>query len=653
MPLIYGEGQKHACKRLQKELKSNLYYKTRNITTDFWIGYQKQQREPFSTINEKCDGPATRVALIGIGGIGKSQAVIEYAYRVRVHASTAARVKEAYRGIADRLSLPGQHDPNANVCQLVLILDNADDTETFFPQQKPHNASTPLGNHLPQSPNGSIVVTSQNKDAAVRIVGDLRNVMQVRAIGKSQALQLLRNRLDTTSSEDGITKLLDALNYIPLAITQAAAYINRQPRITVLSYLDKFRRSAQRKKKLLHRNSGNLRRNGSASNSMLRKYYKTTMSNNKKDTDGKFNDDIDLLQALSFVTTAVNKDWLRSRCEKEIWKRRFLSLIATEFPTGKFQNRAKSQNAAVKAFKIKKRISQFYNMSTLTTAAILASVLRGQGKYNKAEKINQRTVEGYENVLGKQHPDTLTSYEEAELGAQHPDTLTSMSNLALVLRNERKYDEAEMLNRQALKKKKEVLEKHHPSTLTAASNLALVLHEQKKYNKSESLNRQALNSREAELEKQHPHTLISISNLAVNNLSLALLDQQKYAEAERLSRRAVQGYHTKLGAQHPHTLTSLNNLASILQHQEKYEEAETTNRRVLGAYEKRLGIEHPNTLKSRKYKEAKQLNRRALERREKQLGMQHPDTIKSAGNLVSVLQDQGNYNKAAKLKRYG
>ncbi|KAI1157269.1 hypothetical protein F5B18DRAFT_261410 [Nemania serpens] len=788
MPLIYGEGEDHAC-------------------------YQKQQCEPFSTvpfardpnfvdrpeilawINEKCDGPATRVALVGIGGIGKSQAVIEYTYRVRdnrpqtwvfwVHASTASRVEEAYRGIADRLSLPGRNNPNTNVCQLVsnwlcdeangrwiLILDNADDIETFFPQQKPHDASSPLGNYLPQSLNGSIVVTSRNKDTAVRIVGDLRNVMQIRAMGKSQALQLLRNKLHTTSTEDGMTELLDALDYIPLAITQAAAYINLRPRMTVSSYLDEFRGSAQRKRKLLHRDSGDLRRDGSASNSvkttwrvsfesmrkerpsaadalslmgffhpqgipewMLRKYYKTIMPNDK-DTDGEFDDDMDMLQALSFVTTAVDehiyqihalvqfctRDWLCSRCEEEVWRRRFLSLMATEFPTGEFQNRAKcqqllphleilyeqelpsdeaakewaqlltnvawylwregqyntAQNAAVKAFKIKERIFRFDDMSTLTTAAILASVLRGQGRYNEAEKINRRIVEGYENVLGKQHPDTLTSvsnlalvlrdqgkYEEAgtiqrqalegrrqELGAQHPDTLTSMSNLALVLRDEGKYDEAETLNRQALEGRKKVLGKHHPSTLTTASNLALVLHEQGKYDESETLNQQALDGREAELGKQHPHTLMSISNLA-----LVLQDQGKYSEAEIMNRRVLDAYEKGLGIQHPNTLTSVSNLASVLQDQGKYSEAEQLNRQVLEERERVLGKDHPDTLASlsnlaftlrceKKYEAAETLNRQALEARERTLGEHHPDTLASLNNLSLVLSDQQKYTEA-------
>ncbi|KAI8628837.1 hypothetical protein F5Y19DRAFT_98593 [Xylariaceae sp. FL1651] len=761
MPLIYGEGQEHAYRRLRKELE----------------GYQKQQCEPFSTVpfgrdpnfvdrpeilawlSEKCDGPAIRVALIGIGGIGKSQVVIEYAYRVRdnrpqtwvfwVHASTAARVEEAFRSIADRLSLPGRHDSNTNICQLVsnwlcderngrwvLILDNADDIETFFPQQKPHDASNPLGNYLPQSPNGSIVVTSRNKDAAVRIVGDFRNVMQVRAMGKSQAVQLLRNRLHTTSNEDGITELLDALDYIPLAITQAAAYINRRPRMTVLSYLDEFRGSAQRKRKLLHRDSGDLRRDGSASNSVkatwrvsfesmrkerpsaadvlslmgffypqgipewiLRKYYKTTMENDEEDTDGEFDDDMDLLQALSFVTTAVDesiyqthalvqfctRDWLYSRGEEEVWRRRFLSLMATELPTGEFQNRAKcqqllphletlyeqelpgneaakewaqlltnvawylwregqynaAQDAAVKAFKIKERIFRFSDLSTLKTAAILASILRGQGKYNEAEEMNRRIVQGYEKVLGK----------------QHLDTLTSVSNLALVLRDQGKYEEVGTIQRQALEGRRKKLGAQHPDTLTSMSNLALVLRDEGKYDEAEMLSRQALEGRKEVLGKHHPSTLTTASNLA-----LVLHEQGKYDESEMLNRQVLDGREAELGKQHPYTLMSISNLALVLQDQGKYSDAEMMNRRVLDAYEKGLGLQHPNTLTSvsnlasvlqdqGKYNEAEQLNRQVLEERERVLGKQHPDTLTSLSNLAFTLRCEEKYEEAETLNR--
>ena len=52
---------------------------------------------------------------------------------------------------------------------------------------------------------------------------------------------------------------------------------------------------------------------------------------------------------------------------------------------------------------------------------------RELGKYNKAEELDQCALEGRETVLGK----------------EHPDTLTSVSNLASVLRDQGKYEAAE------------------------------------------------------------------------------------------------------------------------------------------------------------------------------------------------------------------
>lgn len=86
MPLIYGEGQEHAYRRLKKKLDGNSYLADRDMTADPSLGYQK--REPFSTvpfgrdlsfvnrpeilawIDKKFKEPAARAALFGIGGIG-------------------------------------------------------------------------------------------------------------------------------------------------------------------------------------------------------------------------------------------------------------------------------------------------------------------------------------------------------------------------------------------------------------------------------------------------------------------------------------------------------------------------------------------------------------------------------------------------------
>jgi hypothetical protein len=79
--------------------------------------------------------------------------------------------------------------------------------------------------------------------------------------------------------------------------------------------------------------------------------------------------------------------------------------------------------------------------------------LQQQGKCTKAKAIDRQTLELRQTVLGK----------------DHPDTLTSMSNLALSLHFQSKYDEA-AIRRQALQIRQAaqaVLWKDHPDALTS------------------------------------------------------------------------------------------------------------------------------------------------------------------------------------------
>jgi Flp pilus assembly protein TadD len=64
------------------------------------------------------------------------------------------------------------------------------------------------------------------------------------------------------------------------------------------------------------------------------------------------------------------------------------------------------------------------------------------------------------------------------------------------------------------------------------NNLALSLRQQGKYAEAEAMHRQTLQLREMVLGKEHPDTLGSM-----NNLALSLRQQGKYAEAEAMHRR--------------------------------------------------------------------------------------------------------------------
>jgi tetratricopeptide (TPR) repeat protein len=154
-----------------------------------------------------------------------------------------------------------------------------------------------------------------------------------------------------------------------------------------------------------------------------------------------------------------------------------------------------------------------------------------------------------------------------------------------------RYAPAEASHRKASSLRKEVLGPEHPDTLTSISNLAGVLVLQGKYEDAETINRQTLALREKVLRREHPDTLTSTSNLA-----LVLGSQGKYEDAETMNRKTLARREKVLGFEHSDTLTSMNNLAGVLNRQGKYEDAETMNRKTLAQREKVLGLKHPDTL---------------------------------------------------------
>ncbi|KAH0555788.1 hypothetical protein GP486_006269, partial [Trichoglossum hirsutum] len=70
-----------------------------------------------------------------------------------------------------------------------------------------------------------------------------------------------------------------------------------------------------------------------------------------------------------------------------------------------------------------------------------------------------------------------------------------------------KYEEAEAMNRRALDGKEKVLGKEHPSTLTSVYSLANLLHEQKRYEAASELYQRASSGYRVILGQSHPTTI--------------------------------------------------------------------------------------------------------------------------------------------------
>ncbi|KAI4599640.1 hypothetical protein KJ359_001737 [Pestalotiopsis sp. 9143b] len=115
--------------------------------------------------------------------------------------------------------------------------------------------------------------------------------------------------------------------------------------------------------------------------------------------------------------------------------------------------------------------------------------------------------------LERTYPLATTKERETKRSAEHPSTLSSMNNLALALRSQGKYEEAEEMHRETLERKKSVLGPEHPDTLTSMNNLAHVLHSQGKYEEAEEIYQATMKLRTEVLGPSHPSTLRTSRNL--------------------------------------------------------------------------------------------------------------------------------------------
>lgn len=144
-------------------------------------------------------------------------------------------------------------------------------------------------------------------------------------------------------------------------------------------------------------------------------------------------------------------------------------------------------------------------------------------------------------------------------------------------------DKAEQVARQALAVAEKSLGPAHRNTEVSVSNLALVLRFQRRFEESEKHYRRGLALREKLLGAQHPATALIMLNLAD-----VMQAQKRFAEAEKLQ-RVVLPIFEKAHGDDPKTATALHNLGTNLQQQGRYKEAEPVLRRSLAMKEKVLG----------------------------------------------------------------
>ncbi|VBB77139.1 Putative protein of unknown function [Podospora comata] len=635
-------------------------------------------------IDRRCSEPAARVAFVGLGGIGKSQLAIEFAYRITekqpdiwvfwVYAGTQARVEEGFRAIANTVKLAGRNQPKANIPQLVcawlsnerngrwiMILDSADDRDVFYPPASSDARNEHVfADFLPQSRNGSLIITTRNRDLARRLISRTQNIIEVGPMAQTEALMLLEKKLGSFSCLDVATKLVQALDLIPLAISQAAAYIEaRAPRSSPEKYLAEFHKGEGKKSRLLEYDVGDIRRYGGASNAIFRTWQISFNYIRSKRRSAA-----DLLSLMSFFDRQGIPAW--------VLKRHGITsgLQADGPPEG--QDKDGDEESDYGSGIIESDVnddtdddmdSEFEDDLAMLRDYCLI-VVDGAGNNFEMHGLIQLSMRRWLEVFGEQEAfkqqyidrlaasfptgnyenwaicQSLFAHVQMALGYRPSENreerwATVLYNGSWYAWSQGRYDVAQQMVDEARRAREKRLGKKDAATLDSMSLLALVLKDRGWWEKAEKLEVQVMETSKTKLGADHPDTLTSMANLAST-----YRNQGRWEEAEKLDMQVMETFKTKLGADHPSTLTSMANLASTFWNQGRWEEAEKLEVQVMETSKTKLGADHPNTLTSianlaytwksqGRHSDALALMKDCAQVRQRLLGAEHPGTLSS------------------------
>jgi tetratricopeptide (TPR) repeat protein len=499
------------------------------------------------------------------------------------------------------------------------------------------------------------------------------------------AFALLQKKWTSTLQRSEADPLIEGLDYMPLALTQAAAFINRTPRMNIKTYLENVEYDEAR---LMDNNIVDIRRDAQASNSVMATWqtsfnyiYDRSLSaarllslmslfdrqgipksliegeytDNEHNTSS-FEHDMYMLTSFCLVKASADgislemhglvqyatKKWLHLNDKLEYWKKIYATFINKSFLVGKAEHWPVCR---ILFPHVQTALDHhcFKDADALEEWASIAHkagwYMDHIGEFHRAHKLISDSLEVREILLP---PDA-------------PDILNTLNTLGVALSRVDRYDEAKTIFERAIKAQECIFGIEDTWTLTTMLNLASLYDKYGHWTEAEALLLQVLEA--ASRIDTNDGRLLKLNVLGVIASNKDNLGH--YEESVALRLQVLQAFEKEFGPDHQETVTAKANLARTYDELGRYKEAEKIQLEIIEIHERDNQAE-PEILCAKGYlasslqqqgrwKEAETLRLEILEKTKAKLGLEHNQTLSAMGFLASTYWTQGRFQEAEAL----
>ncbi len=555
---------------------------------------------------------------VGLGGIGKTQLVLQgakeapFKFKAWFLAETPGQLQQGFFELASSLGFSEKTSEGAkdfvkayleNNPNWLLIFDNAEDyqsIESFIP-----------------ATGGKVIVSTRNNNWP----NGFKKLM-VSEMAENDALELLESY---TGKQEALALLAKALDYLPLALAQAGAYM-QQNQINTKEYLELYQEQAHALlqddtlpqgasvlpvaatwnaslKAIIQENPIALSlltvcaylSADSMPKAVLQAYHKDIL----KGSHLEFNKALGTLLKYSLLKAtdgylkmhrlvqtvirhqhqnaaahyqSINSEWLNNVAE----------VLYQEFQVeGTVLEKEARQKALLPH--LKTYTEHYEALANVNTSIEFANLLSAIGKV--------LFYQNWEYKAAKNYYERALKIEEAHFGPEHPNVASTLGNLGSAYSALGDAKTAKNYYERALK----IYEAHygpeHPNVASTLGNLGVAYRGLGDAKTAKNYHEQALKIEEAHFGPEHPNVASTLVNLG--NTYSALGDAKT---AKNYYERALKIYEAHYGPEHPNVASTLVNLGNAYWDLGDVKTAKNYYERALKIGEAHFGPEHPKVI---------------------------------------------------------